>query len=288
MKISGFSFIRNGIKLGYPFMESMQSILPICDEFIIVVGNSNDGTKEMILNLKEQKIKVIDSIWDDNNRILGSELAHQTNIALEAMTGDWGFYLQGDEIIHEDDLACIKLNMELELQNPKIQGLLFSYLHFYGNYNYVGDSKKWYRNEIRIIKNNLNIRSYKDAQGFRLNNKKLNVKKINANVFHYGWSRPPFEQQLKQKAFQKLYNNDDKLIDSNTRPLEFDYKSNQKLALFKGTHPKYISEKIKKVNWDFNYNPKLIREPISYKLISWFEKLTGYRLFEYKNYKIIK
>lgn len=287
MKISGFSFIRNGIKLGYPFIESIQSILPICDEFVVAVGNSDDGTREAILALNEPKIKIIDTIWDENLREGGAILAQQTNVAFDAITGDWGFYIQGDEVIHENDLFEIKEAMQKHLHDTEVEGLLFNYLHFYGNYDYVGDSKKWYRYEIRAIKNDKEIRSYRDAQGFRKKNKKLKVKHLQAKVFHYGWCRPPKEQTLKQQSFQRLYNNDSWLEKNLPKTAEFDYTTQQKLKRFEGSHPAVVSEKIKKVNWTFNYDPKNVKMPLKYQFIAFIEKLTGYRLWEYKNFSKI-
>ena len=185
MKISGFTFIRNGINLDYPFIESILSILPIVDEMIVVVGDCEDGTRESIVRLPSPKIKIIDTVWDENMRKGGEILAQQTNIALDNISGDWGFYIQGDEVLHEKYYEVIVEKMKTNLHNEKVDGLLFNYLHFYGSYDFVGTSRKWYRNEIRIIRNNPKIRSYKDAQGFRKAGKKLHVKNINASIYHY-------------------------------------------------------------------------------------------------------
>ena len=204
MKVSGFTFIRNGIKFDYPFVEAIKSILPICDEMIIVVGNSDDETRESIVNLNEPKIKIIDTVWDENLRTGGRILAQQTDIAMQHITGDWGFYIQGDEVVHEKYLPVIKKAMEDNLNNKEVEGLLFNYKHFYGSYDYIGDSNKWYRREIRVVRTGINVSSYRDAQGFRIDNRKLKVKHINAEVFHYGWVRNPRANQLKNQSFQKL------------------------------------------------------------------------------------
>src|SRR4030095_10433610 len=136
MKISGFTFIRNGVKLQYPFVESIHSILPVCDEMIVAVGDSADGTREAIEKLDHNKIKIIDTVWDDSLRDGGKILAQQTNIALDHISGDWGFYLQGDEVIHEKDFNVILHSAEKHLEDKRVEGLLFDYYHFYGNYNY--------------------------------------------------------------------------------------------------------------------------------------------------------
>ncbi|TAG88936.1 MAG: glycosyltransferase family 2 protein, partial [Bacteroidetes bacterium] len=165
MKLSGFSYVRNGLEFDYPFIQSIQSVLPICDEFVIAVGDSTDGTREAIENLKSDKIKIIDTLWDDDLREGGRVFALETDKAFAAIAKDidWAFYIQGDECVHEKYLPLIKAEMEATLSNPNIEGLLFKYLHFYGSYDYYAESRKWYRREIRVIKRNLNVQSFRDA-----------------------------------------------------------------------------------------------------------------------------
>lgn len=284
IKISGFTFIRNGEKLGYPYIESILSILPICYEFIVVVGNCEDNTRQKIMDLNNRKIKIIDTVWDDNLRIGGEILAQQTNIALDNITGDWGFYLQGDEVVHEkylDEILNIIQNNHL---NFKIEGFLFNYTHFYGNYQWVATALKWYRKEIRIVRNNIGIRSYKDAQGFRKNDKKLQVKSIDAHIFHYGWCRPPAKQQLKLSAFQKLYHNDNWLNKNLSKEENFDYTTIDSLEIFQNSHPKVMQEIVKNYDFELKYDPKKVKNSLKNKFRLYIEKLTGYRLWEYKNY----
>lgn len=288
MKISGFTFIRNGLKLDYPFIEAIQSILPICDEMVVVIGNSEDETKDTIRALNEPKIKIIETIWDDNLREGGKILAQQTDIALQHITGDWGFYIQGDEVLHEDYLNTVKNAMQENLLKPEVEGLLFKYKHFYGSYDYIGDSRKWYRREIRVVRNHIGVSSYRDAQGFRIDNKKLKVKLIDAEIYHYGWVRDPRAQQLKSKSFHRLWHDDQWMAEKISDADEHDYNLLESLAKFKGTHPNVLSNRLKRMNWEFNYNPAL-KKPQTFKekLSNLIEKNTGYRFGEYRNYKII-
>ncbi|MBK8547071.1 MAG: glycosyltransferase family 2 protein [Saprospiraceae bacterium] len=286
MKISGFTFIRNGINLDYPFIESILSILPIVDEMIVVVGDCEDGTRESIVRLPSPKIKIIDTVWDENMRKGGEILAQQTNIALDNISGDWGFYIQGDEVLHEKYYEDIVEKMKTNLHNEKVDGLLFNYLHFYGSYDFVGTSRKWYRNEIRIIRNNPKIRSYKDAQGFRKAGKKLHVKNINASIYHYGWVRDPHAQLKKAQTFNKLWHDDDWIRD-HVSAEKFDYDLLENLEKFSETHPKVMQKRLSTKNWDFSYNPDKKRNSIKEKLSIWLEKITGYRIGEYKNYILL-
>jgi hypothetical protein len=290
VKVSGFTIIRNAIKYDYPVVESITSVLPMCDEFIVAVGNSEDDTRKLIESIASDKIKIIDSVWNDELRVGGKVLADETNKAKKAISpdSDWAFYIQSDEVIHEKYHAEILSAMKKWIDNKEIEGLLFKYLHFYGNYEFVGNSRKWYRNEIRIIRNDNNIVSYKDAQGFRTrDNKKLNVKDIDACVYHYGWVKPPKAQQEKQKNFNKLWHSDDWMVKNISKDEEFDYSKIDSLKKFEGTHPAVLAERLQRYNWKFDFNPRNIHLSVKDRLLLFIEEQSGYRVGEYKNYKLI-
>jgi len=287
VKVSGFSFIRNAIKYDYPIVEAITSILPICDEFTIAVGNSDDNTLGLIESINSPKIKIIETVWDDSLQQGGKVLAIETNKAFNAISkdADWAFYIQGDEVVHEKYLPAIDRAMSKWKNNSKIDGLLFNYMHFYGSYDYIGNSRRWYRKEIRIIKNDETIHSYQDAQGFRKNNKKLRVKPIDAFIYHYGWVKIPEIQQAKQKYFNKLWH-DDEWIDKNVPKVEeFDYSQIDSLSKFEGTHPKVMQKRIDAMNWEFSFDPTKKKPVFKSRISNFFEKRTGWRIGEYKNYK---
>ena len=290
MKVAGFTIIRNAIKYDYPVVEAITSILPICDEFIVAVGNSEDETLQLIKNINSPKIKIIETIWDDSLRQGGQVLAIETNKAFDTISKDvdWCFYIQSDECVHEKDLASIKDAMQKYKDDKQVEGLLFNYVHFYGTYNYVGNSRRWYRKEIRIIKNDKSIRSYKDAQGFRkTDNSKLQVKPISAEIYHYGWVKPPKAQQAKQENFHKMWHDDEWMKKNIAQVEEFDYSQIDSLEEFKGTHPKVIQERIKAANWNFKFDKSQIKLTAKNKLLLFIEKTTGWKVGEYKNYKMI-
>lgn len=289
MKVCGFSFIRNAIKYGYPVSEAIRSVLPLCDKFYVAVGNSDDGTHELISDIDPEKIVIIDTIWDDTLREGGRVLAVETDKAFQAIPDefDWAFYIQGDEVLHEKYLPVVQSAMEKWVHNPRVDGLLFHYTHFYGSYDYVGSSARWYPFEIRVIKNNKKIYSYRDAQGFRKDdNKKLNVKQINAWIYHYGWVKEPELQIEKIKNWEKLYRPEEEYKKHEHKIKEFDYSGIDSLALFKGTHPEVMQDLISKKNWLFDYD--LSRNHLSLK--NRFKKivkmLTGIEI-GYKNYRLV-
>ncbi|MCD6019237.1 MAG: glycosyl transferase [Bacteroidetes bacterium] len=290
MKVTGFTIIRNAIKYDYPVVEAITSILPVCDEFIVAVGNSEDETLQLIKSINSQKIKIIETVWDDSLRQGGQVLAIETNKAFDAVSPDtdWCFYIQSDECVHEKHLASIKEAMLKYKDDKQVDGLLLNYVHFYGSYYYVGNSRRWYRKEIRIIKNDKSIRSYKDAQGFRkTDNSKLNVKPVNAEIYHYGWVKPPKAQQAKQENFHKMWHDDEWMKKNIAQVAEFDYSQIDSLEEFKGTHPNVFQNRVASADWKFNFDPSQIKLSSKDKFLLFIEKTTGWKVGEYKNYKVI-
>ena len=288
MKVAGFTFIRNAVRYDYPVVESITSLLPLVDELVVCVGDSADNTLELIENIGSPKIKIIHSVWDDSLREGGKILAIETNKALAAVAhdADWCFYLQGDEVLHEEDYEVIRNGMARYKDDAKVEGLLFNYRHFYGSYQYLGNSRKWYRHEIRIVRNNIGVHSYKDAQGFRIKNRMLNVKSIDAFIYHYGWVKNPNQQTEKQKNFHKLWHSDE-TVKNMVQADEYDYNSIDSLALFQAKHPQVMSNRIAKMDWDFQFDISKVKMNLKYRLLNFLEKITGHRFFEYKNYRKI-
>lgn len=289
MKISGFTIVRNAVKYDYPIVEAIHSILPICDEVVVAVGKSEDETLQLIRSIDSPKIKIIETVWDENLREGGKVLADETNKAFAAVASDndWAFYIQGDEVIHEKYLPAIKQAMEKYKNDKNVEGLLFNYTHFYGSYDFTGDSRRWYRREIRVIKNDKKISSYLDAQGFRKKGQKLKVKHIDASVYHYGWVKPPEAQQAKQQTFNKLWHDDEWMKKNIPAVDKFDYSNTDSVALFKGTHPKVMQQRINKMNWKFTFDPTQKKLSLKVKLLMFIEKKTGWKVGEYRNYKIV-
>ncbi len=289
MKVTGFTFIRNAIKYEYPVAAAIRSILPLCDEFVVAVGNSEDNTRALISSISP-KIRIIDTVWDDSLRTGGKVLAEETNKALRAVSKDtdWCFYIQGDEAIHEQYHDSIYEGMKRWTDDKRVDGLLFKYLHFYGSYDYVGTSSRWYPNEIRIVRNDERIYSYRDAQGFRKgDNEKLNVKALDAYIYHYGWVKDPAAMQRKQEIFHKLWH-DDEWVDKHVIKSDaYDYKKDiDALKPFTGTHPKVMQELIDSKNWAFDYDISFNQTPAKERLKKIAKDVLGLD-FSYKNYKLI-
>lgn len=290
MKVSGFTFVRNAVKFAYPVREAILSVLPLCDEFIVSVGNSEDTTLDLIRSIDSPKIKIVHSVWSDSLREGGHVLAVETDKAYAAVSpdADWAFYIQADELLHEQYLETVRQAMERYKADPRVDGLLFKYLHFYGSYDYVGESYSWYRREIRVVRKRSDIFSYRDAQGFRkLPNQKLRVKLIDAYIYHYGWVRPPKTMFEKHLSFGRLYHGEQWREEEASKPAEFDYSGIDALSRFTGTHPAVLQDWVGKINWKFDHDVSKNRFGWKDLLKRFVEKYTGWRPGEYRNYKIM-
>lgn len=290
MKVTGFTFIRNAVKFDYPVVEAIRSILPVCDDFVVAVGNSEDRTEELIQSIDKQKIKIINTVWDDSPEMKqgGKVFAAETDKAFNAVSSDsdWAFYIQGDEVIHEKYLDTIFSAMGKWKDDIKVDGLVFDYLHFYGSYDYVGISPRWYRKEIRVIRNDKSIYSFRDAQGFRKReNKKLNVRLVDACVYHYGWVKEPEIMMNKVKNNISFYEEGDwkKILSSEP---SWNYSSIDALNLFRETHPAVMKERIMRKNWSFEHDISFNKLSLKYRGKIFLRDYLGINTF-YENFRVI-
>jgi hypothetical protein len=286
MKVSGFTVIRNGILMGYPVLQSIRSILPLVDEFVIGIGQSDDETKEMILSINDPKIRTFDSYWDTGKTKGGLILSEKTNEALDHCRYDWCFYLQADEVVHEADLPRIWQAMQKYDKDPRVQGLLFQYIHFYGSYRTIATNRKWYRNEVRIVRKSSSARSHNDAQGFRVNGEKLLVGRSGGRIFHYGWVKPPKVMGTKSKLLNRWWHGDKRDNDFK----DFQYDRQYGLKLFESSHPAVMREAVESQDWQFDHRRKLVDwtlKDLNLAASDLLEKTFNYRIGEYKPYRLI-
>lgn len=240
MRISGFTIVRNAIKFNYPVIASINSILPICDEFIVNVGDSQDGTLDLIKNIGDSKIRIIQTVWDMKQG--STVLSEQTNIALKECKGDWAFYLQTDEVIHEADLSVLRKLMAKNLHNTSVDALRFKWLHFYGSYWRYRIDAGWYQKQDRIIRNNGNIESYGDAFAFhRKDGKDLISLQTGCLLYHYGWVQTPqMMSDRKNNASDIGYATGQ----DNLSKTSHEYGDLNRFAVYFGTHPATMNQKI--------------------------------------------
>jgi Glycosyl transferase family 2 len=292
MKITGFTIVRNAVKNDYPVVEAIRSILPVVDEMIVSIDRGEDNTEDLIKSIASDKIKIVYSQWDMSQKEGGRIYAVETDKAMAhaSADSDWLFYIQADEIIHEKYHDAIRAAALKYKDDRQVEGLLFHYLHFYGTYDYIGDSRSWYNYEIRMIRNDKMISSYKDAQGFRKGTTKLKVAVIDAFVYHYGWVKNPKLMMDKRKETVQYYSGHDAESVKQFRASGdvFDYDQFDAITKFTGTHPAVMAQRIASKNWQVTLDENKKRFRLKDRLLFWFEKKTGIRLFTFKNYKIIR
>lgn len=212
MRVSGFTCVRNAVRLQYPVVESINSILPIVDEFVVVVGDSDDGTLDLIRGISSSKLRIIESIWNPQTGTGGFVLAQQTNLALLNCTGEWAIYLQADEAIHEADHPQLREFMTQYRDEDGIEGLLFQRLTFYGDYRTMMVAHPFYRDLVcRIVKPHRFVLSRGDAAGFTVHPKykergrRLRTVDTGLALFHYGDVRLPASSEAYQREKQRYW-----------------------------------------------------------------------------------
>jgi glycosyltransferase involved in cell wall biosynthesis len=291
MKVSGFTFLRNGQKLGYPFVASIRSILPIVDEFIIALGPCDDDTEKMIREIGDPKIRIIPTQWNERLRpdysVKGFVFGQQKTIALFNCTGDWAFYLEADEVLHEDDLPTIRAAMEKHLDDERVEALAFDYLHFYGNKNTIAWSPGWYRSEVRILRNTIPAWS-SESLFFNVvvSHKKSRYPRAahtGATIYHYGWVRGIEQMNLKAATTRKYW------VGTPAPIVDYTKIAPATLKLFSGTHPKTIQDWLPKGEGifpaDLNYRPNA-REK-KHRLLLKLERWLGIR-FDNTHYRPVR
>src|SRR5438045_9240439 len=128
--LSGFSIVRNAVQYGYPVVPSLRSLLPLVDELVVVVGKSDDETLDVVRSIDDPRLVIVESVWDESLRVGGKVLAQQTNLALARCRHPWAFYLQADEVIHEDDYPRIRAALARHAANPAIDAVAFRFVPF--------------------------------------------------------------------------------------------------------------------------------------------------------------
>ncbi len=290
LKVSGFTLVRNAITYDYPIVEAIESILPLCDEVVVAVGRSEDDTLGLVRSIASPKVRIIETVWDDSLREGGRVLALETDKAFRAISpdADWAVYIQGDEVLHEDGIPAIREALGRWRDDRRVDGLLLDYRHFYGSYDYVGAALHWYRREVRAVRNDPAIFSYRDAQGFRRRpNEKLRVKRVAAVMHHYGWVKHPRAMQGKHASFNKYWHDDAWMKAHVPDVEEYEYSGAEPLRRFDGTHPSVMKRRIAAINWSFAGDPSRGRLRTKDRLKLAVEAATGWRPGEYKNYRLV-
>ena len=284
--ISGFTIVRNAVKLDFPVVESIRSVLPVCEEFVVNVGKSEDDTLELIRSIGDPRIRIVEAEWDWSDKILA--LGRETRRAMEACRFPWGIYIQADEVLGEGSAEVLRRTVQEVDGDRGVEGLLLKYLHFYGDFSTIATNRRWYQREVRCMRlgPEFDVRPYLDAQGFRVGptNRRIRVRDTDAVMFHYGWARPPASIQKKREFTRSLYPEKEQ----GERPL---LPWIPLLRPFTGEHPmvarSWVAERtpaagelrVSEPRFDWRW-PRLYASNV-------IKRLTGIHPFEFRNYTVV-
>ncbi len=287
--ISGFTIVRNAVKLDYPIVAAIRSMLDICDEVVVNVGKSDDDTRDVVAGLDDPRVRIIDSVWDFSTRHSWA-LALETNRAMAACRGTWGVYVQADEVLHETGAVWLREKIREWDGDARVEGLLVDYLHFYSDFDTVATDRHWYRREVRAVRLDREIRSFQDAQGFRVGpaERRVRARVTGARMFHYGWARPPQSMGHKLAAWQEIFMQEADRPEA--RAAERGLNWTPLLRRFTGSHPRVVEawigeRRAARGGVGPSVGPRRLRlAHLRLYVSDWIERLAGARLFEYRNY----
>jgi hypothetical protein len=288
--LSGFTIVRNAVKLDFPIVAAIRSVLEVCDEVVVNVGKSEDETRDVVASIGDPRIRILDTEWDFTKRNL--MLSIETQRAMDACRGAWGIYIQADEVLHETGARLLKEKVAEWDRDDRVEGLLVKYVHFYGGFDTVATSRRWYRREVRCVRlgRDRDIRPYQGAQGFRVGPRyrKIRARVTDAEMFHYGWARPAKAIRQKLEISKTIYPWGRKRIEEELKRGYLEWIP--LLRPFAGDHPRaardWLAPRVH--DPDRVIGPRRFKlEHLRFYVSDWIERLTGARVFEFRNYEVI-
>jgi hypothetical protein len=286
--LSGFTLVRNAVKLDFPIVPAIRSVLEVCDEVIVNVGKSEDDTRDLVASVNDPRVRILDTEWDFTKKNI--MLSIETQRAMDACRGSWGIYIQADEVLHEQGAHILKEKVAEWDGDARVEGLLVKYLHFYGGFDRIATSRRWYRREVRCIRLGKDIRPYQGAQGFRVGPeyRKIRARVTDAEMFHYGWARPAKAIKEKLEISKTIYPWGGNRFEQEQARGSLEWIP--LLRDFAATHPRAAREWIAERTHDPDrvIGPAFFKpEHIRFYISDWIERLTGARVFEFRNYVLV-
>ena len=288
--LSAFTLVRNAVKIDFPIVPAIRSVLEVCDEVVVNVGKSEDDTRDLVAAIKDPRVRILDTVWDLTKR--NTMISIETQRAMDACKGSWGIYIQADEVLHENGAHILKEKVREWDRDERVEGLLVKYLHFYGGFDRIATNRRWYRREVRCIRLGKDIRPYQGAQGFRVgpNNRKIRARPTSAEMFHYGWARPAKAIREKREISKTIYPWQKEQLEKELQKPGAGLDWIPLLKPFTATHPRAAADWIRERTHDPDRvvgPPDFKLEHVRYYISDWIEQLTGARVFEFRNYEVV-
>jgi hypothetical protein len=286
LQVSGFTFVKNATRLDFPLEASLASLLPGVDELVVNVGRSDDDTLNRVHSLGDSRIRVIESEWDHSRG--PAMLADETARAMAACRFPWGIYIQADEVLADGGAARIREIIERCHRDPRVEGVVVGYHHFYGGFDHVATNRSWYRRECRAVRLDpeLGVHSFRDAQGFRVgeSDRRIRCVRSGAVMHHYGWARPAWALHAKREADLEIYHW--RKTQDPDRPL---LPWIPGIRRFEGQHPVVVHDWIadRRTDEELIESRRIQSHHIRQLISLGVERFTGWRPFEYRNYSVV-
>lgn len=209
--LGGASFIHNGIVQDYNYRETIDCLVELCDKVVIVDAGSTDGTYEDLRSYIDEvnkpfyntRVLLIRASTEEWHAQQGREkLSFFSNIAISALSTDWVFYLQMDEILHEDSFPYVRAAIE----EDGVDGYLVSRLNLWKDPHHmlnVPQERKPVSTEvIRLAKTK--FRCFDDAESLAVDGVMGIFGDVNnIQIFHMGFIRDKVKHLEKIKHMQK-------------------------------------------------------------------------------------
>ncbi|MFT7517199.1 MAG: glycosyltransferase involved in cell wall biosynthesis [Myxococcota bacterium] len=294
MLVSGLSVVKNGIRLGYPFLESIRSAISLCDEFVVVVDPGEDDTLEMLREFqsKEPKLKIIETQWSSKVTPQKCVLAQQTNIGLHQCQGDWVLYLQANEVLRYDDLEHLKSLMIKHKDDQQVEAMLFERLTFWADYNHLLNVyPDRYKYTARIVRPHIGTQSIRDAMSFAVfdewstRGRYPRAIDTGVNVYRYGKVLSPAVMALKQSEAVHESIRDNK-------EFFYDEVPGQYVVEFRGKHPRVMQARVENTPNTYDSNAAGVRRTLTLRerrrlIETAFYRRCGFPRWRRTRYKLV-
>lgn len=285
MRIAGCTLVSNAVRLDFPIVAVIRSLLEVCEEVVVNVGPAEDGTLDLLASVRDPRMRILRGRWDPAEG--GRVLAVETNRALADLHADWAIYLQADEVLHEADTPRLTDALTAAAKDPRVEGVLFDYLHLYGHFQRIATNRTWIRREVRAIRPGGQVQSFAEAQGFRVapDGRRVRALVSGCRIFHYGWARPITALNVKRELDHQLYHAHD---GRPMRPaLPGRLPGQIGLMPYSGSHPAVARGWIAGLEGRLPADLEPLRwsaRQLQIAALHGLERLTGWRPFEFRNY----
>lgn len=247
-RLSAYSYLYQGVAFDYPFIESLQSVLPVVDELVVTYAEPcPDGTYEQLLRLAAHypQLRLLPSrLWTAPDKPLDGSLIRQAaEEAMAACTGDWLWHLQADEVYSNADAKKVRELVNVS-HHQDVHGFIFNVLHFYGDANTVvgpqGAAAGWYLQCVRLSRKGAGQHEGDAWTQSLIPAVAHGLRRTDITLYHYGHLRQAAVAEDKNRFMYSLYRADGQRPAHFVRPEQTQHC----LVPFDGQHPESMAPRL--------------------------------------------